>query len=66
MSADTDMQRLGWRKYSSPIDAADNQAIARAKSLLVGIDMQDGRPYVDDLTPAQARDVLRYFGETVP
>lgn len=54
--------RLGWRHYAPPIDAADTLAIARAKSLLAGVPMRDGRPYVDDLTAEQARDVVRAFG----
>ena len=61
MAAEAHAPRLGWL-HGRPVDAGDNLTLARAKSLLAGVEMRDGRPYVDDLTVAQARDVLRYCG----
>lgn len=50
------------KRLAAPIFAADNDALSRAVSLIHNIHTRDGRSVsASDMTPAQARDVVRHF-----
>lgn len=50
-----------WRgALAAPVFPSETDAIARATSLLAGIEFTDGTRHPDTLTHAQAQDVLRW------